>query len=217
MNKILFLVFISFLSLSCNEEIKLQEGDILFQDLDCGDLCEAIETVTQGVNGRNFSHCGMVVRVNDSLKVIEAIGNKVQVNSIDTFLARSGDSESLKNTVVGRLKPNYSTLIYEATSYAVKRIGEPYDNEFILNNGSWYCSELVYDAFKQANNNKDFFELSPMTYKDPKTGAFFPAWINYYEDLQKPIPEGQLGLNPGSISRSNHIEIIDIKHIPWQQ
>ena len=47
-------------------------------------------------------------------------------------------------------------------------------------------------------------------FKDPQTDAFFPAWVEYYEELGQKIPEGELGLNPGSISRSDKIEILDI-------
>ena len=209
----LLLILGSF-TFSCNHQNQtLQEGDLLFQDLDCGDLCDAIETVTEGVNGKDFSHCGMVIKINDSLKVIEAIGEHVKVNSIATFLARSGDSETLKNTTVARVKPSYTSLISKASAYALQQIDEPYDHEFLLDNGSWYCSELLYEAFKDANNNKDFFELAPMTYKDPKTKSFFPAWVEYYKALNKDIPEGKPGLNPGSISRSDKIEIIDINQI----
>ncbi|WP_299521613.1 YiiX/YebB-like N1pC/P60 family cysteine hydrolase [Winogradskyella sp.] len=208
------LVIIGCLFLSCNQKNQtLQEGDLLFQDLDCGDLCDAIETVTIGVNGKDFSHCGMVIKINDTLKVIEAIGEQVQVNTITTFLARSGDTEVLKNTTVARVKPKYKGLIPKATSYAIKQTGQPYDHEFILDNGSWYCSELLYEAFKQANNQEDFFELAPMTYKDPRTKSFFPAWVSYYNNLNKDIPEGKLGLNPGSISRSNNIDILHIENI----
>ena len=208
------LLVIGSLVFNCNNQNQsLQEGDLLFQDLDCGDLCDAIETVTEGVNGKDFSHCGMVIKINDSLKVIEAIGEQVQVNSIATFLARSGDSETLQNTTVARVKSGYASLISKATVYAIQQIGEPYDHEFILDNGSWYCSELLYEAFKDANNDKDFFELAPMTYKDPKTKSFFPAWVEYYKILNKDIPEGKPGLNPGSISRSDKIEIIDINQI----
>ncbi len=56
----------------------LQEGDLLFQNLNCGELCDAIEAVTEGVNGKDFSHCAMVVKINDSLKVVEAIGDKAK-------------------------------------------------------------------------------------------------------------------------------------------
>lgn len=188
----------------------LQEGDLLFQDLNCGELCDAIETVTEGVNGKDFSHCAMVVKINDTLKVVEAIGDKVQVNSIKNFFARSGDTASIQNITVGRVLEKYQPLIAKAALSAKAHIGEPYDDVFLMNNNSWYCSELLYDAFKEANDSKDFFELNPMTFKDPKTKTFFPAWVDYYQQLNQDIPEGKPGINPGLISRSNKIEIVPI-------
>ena len=47
-----------------------------------------------------------------------------------------------------------------------------------------------------------------MTFKSPVTKQFFPAWEDYYNELQKPIPEGKPGINPGVISRSDKIIII---------
>jgi hypothetical protein len=198
---------------SCNNSHhseQLQEGDLLFQNLNCGDLCNAIEAVTEGVNGKDFSHCAMVVNVNDTLKVIEAIGYKVHVNSIKKFFARSGDTTVIQNITVGRVKHQFDNLIPNAISNAKQLIGQTYDDEFLLGNGKWYCSELIYETFKQANNQNDFFELEPMTFIDPKTKTFFPTWVNYYKELKTEIPEGKLGINPGLISRSNKIQIIKI-------
>jgi hypothetical protein len=193
------------------EKIKLKEGDILFQDLNCGELCDAIESVTQGYNNRDFSHCALIIKENGETKVIEAIGNKVQLNNLKDFLARSGDSTELKNISIGRIKRNYKSIIPEAVGFAKKQIGQPYDDEFILANGSWYCSELIYESFKKANKDKEIFELNPMTFKNPETKEFFPAWILYYATLQKDIPEGKAGINPGLISRSPNIRIITLK------
>jgi len=81
----------------------LQEGDLLFQDLNCGELCDAMEAVTEGVNGKDFSHCAMVVKINDSLQVVVAIGDQVQVNTLKDFFARSGDTASIQNISVGRV------------------------------------------------------------------------------------------------------------------
>ncbi len=201
---------------SCNHSLhseKLQEGDLLFQNLNCGDLCNAIEAVTEGVNGKDFSHCAMVVKINDTLKVIEAIGYKVQVNSVKKFFARSGDTTVIQNITVGRVKHQFEDLIPNEISNARQLIGQPYDDEFILSNGKWYCSELIYESFKQANNQNDFFELEPMTFIDLKTKTFFPAWVNYYKALKTEIPEGKPGINPGLISRSNKIQIIKINSI----
>jgi hypothetical protein len=187
---------------------KLNEGDILFQNLNCGPLCDAIEAVTKGVGNKSFSHCAMVVNVNDTLKVIEAIGGAVQINSIKNFFIRSGDTSVVKNITVGRLKLKYKKLILSAVSFTKNQVGKPYDDEFILNNGAWYCSELVYEAFKVANNNISFFSLQPMTFKQPYSKNYFPAWVDYYKQLQKPIPEGKLGCNPGLLSRSTKISIV---------
>ena len=195
------------------ESLELQEGDLLFQDLDCGPLCEAIEAVTEGVDGKDFSHCAMVVRVNDNLMAVEAIGNAVQLTSLEAFFARSKDTRSIERITVARLKKEYRNLVPAASSYALEQIGQPYDHKFLLDNGAWYCSELLYEAFKSASGDNDFFELSPMTYKDPDSDAFFPAWIDYYQKLKAEIPEGKPGLNPGSISRSDKIEIIELDKI----
>ncbi len=189
----------------------LQEGDLLFQDLNCGELCDAIEAVTQGVDGRDFSHCALVVKINDTLKAVEAIGDKVQVNSIKNFFARSGDTASIQNITVGRVLEKYQPIVAKAALKAKAHIGEPYDDVFLMNNNSWYCSELLFDAFKEANDTKDFFELNPMTFKDPKTKTFFPAWVDYYKQLNQDIPEGKPGINPGLISRSDKIQIIPIQ------
>ena len=62
------------------QHFKLQEGDLLFQDLDSSPLCDAIELVTPGYNGANFSHIGLVVLENDTLKVLEAIPPKVMIH-----------------------------------------------------------------------------------------------------------------------------------------
>ena len=42
------------------EEFAFKSGYLLFQDLDCGELCDAIKWVTKGVNGKEFSHLGLV-------------------------------------------------------------------------------------------------------------------------------------------------------------
>jgi hypothetical protein len=101
----------------------LQEGDLLFQDLNCGELCDAIEAVTEGVNRKDFSHCAMVVKINDSLKVVEAIGDQVQVNTLRDFFARSGDTASIQNITVGRVLEKYQPVVTKAAMKVKAYIG----------------------------------------------------------------------------------------------
>lgn len=181
----------------------LKDGDLIFQDMDCGSLCDAIEAVTEGYNGNDFSHMGMVYHRNDTIYIMEAAGQAVRLSTLNDFSKNTN-----KPMYIGRLKKEYRKLIKGATTFALQQLGTPYDDEYVYNNGKYYCSELIYDAFLFANGGKPFFRLYPMTYKQPGTDAFFPAWVEYYKAIDKEIPEGKPGCNPGGISTSDKIAII---------
>ncbi len=187
----------------------LQIGDLLFQDSDCGPFCDAIEKVTHGINGAKFSHVGLVVKdPSNRLQILEAIGRGVVLTPIDSFLMRSADAQQQPKVIVGRLKEEYQHLLNPAVQAAISYLGQPYDPIFDLNNEAYYCSEMLYFAFKTANNNQPVFQLRPMTFKDPDTGETFPAWLEHFQSLQKFIPENKPGLNPGSMSRSLYLDIV---------
>ena len=189
-------------SLAAQPEYDFRAGDLLFQDLDCGPLCDAIEAVTEGADGKDFSHVGMVVNTGDSLAVIEAIGKKVSLHGISEFFARS------PKVAIGRPKEKWQTLIPLAMVHAQSMIGLAYDDAFLPDNGKLYCSELVALAWQAANGGEPFFKTPLMTFKDPNTGAFFPAWTSYFKKLEMEIPEGVPGCNPGGLSRDDKIKII---------
>lgn len=190
-------------------------GDLLFQDLDCGPLCDAIETVTQGVNGAQFSHIGIVSRVDGNrVWVIEAVSEGVVETPLRSFLRRSKDQSGNPKVLVGRLEPATSTLIPGAIAAARNYLGRPYDSVYTIGPDTFYCSELIYQAFMEANQGQPVFELAPMTFMDPATSRPFPAWAGYYGELKTPIPEGQPGLNPGGISRSPRVRIVHAYGIP---
>lgn len=201
--KKLFYIVLLFPLLGFAQKVKLQDGDLIFQDMDCGPLCDAIEAVTDGYKGNDFSHMGMVYHRNDTIYIIEAAGNAVRLNTLDKF-----SLNTKKPMYIGRLKKQHRNLIQPAIAFSLKQLGVPYDDEYVYDNGAYYCSELIYDAFMFANGGKPFFKLYPMTYKQPGTNDFFPAWVDYYKAINKPIPEGKPGCNPGDMSTSDKIEII---------
>jgi len=183
--------------------LQLRSGDLIFQDLDCGPMCDAIEEVTTGYKGNRFSHVGLVHETDSALMVIEAVGGGVRQIPLDSFMHRTAHT-----MYVGRVKKPYRHLIPEAMAFALRQLGKPYDDAFIYGNDKYYCSELIYDAFKAANQDKDFFTLEPMTFKQPGAAAFYPVWINYYRELGTEIPEGKPGCNPGGLSRSPRLDIV---------
>ena len=184
----------------------LKPGDVLFQDLDCGPLCDAIESVTQGYQGAKFSHVALVSEVSSSgsVTIVEAIGGKVKETLLRDFLPRSLDAEGKPKVMVGRLKDE--SVAEKAVEEIKQFVGKAYDDVFDISNDSYYCSELLYFSCK--SEGEPVFRLDPMTFKKPGTFSFDPAWEEYYLDLNVSIPEGQPGLNPGGISRSGALEIL---------
>ena len=208
MKKYFYLLFT--ILISCTKNFKLQEGDLLFQDLDSSPLCDAIELVTPGYNGANFSHIGLVVLDNDTLKVLEAIPPKVMITNLDDFINRSFDKNGNPKVIVGRLKKEFTNSISNAVSYSKSKLDIAYDEVFLINNETYYCSELIYEAFL----NDSIFELKPMTFLHPKTKDTLKVWKEYYSDLNTNIPEGNPGINPGIMSLSNKIEMVHFYGIP---
>ncbi|MGF1638548.1 MAG: YiiX/YebB-like N1pC/P60 family cysteine hydrolase [Cyclobacteriaceae bacterium] len=204
------LVIVSMALLSCfpKPDFKWQEGDILFQDGDCGEFCEAIRKVTQGYRGRDFTHNGLLMQENGAWYVIEAISIGVTKTPLDDFLYRHKDDQGQPQVVVGRLKPEFQHLIPDAILEAKSLLGKPYDFGFDFENEAYYCSELIHFAFKKANENDNLFEPAPMTFHDPETGELFHIWKDYFDKHELSVPEGKPGLNPGGMSQAPVLEIV---------
>ena len=204
------------------EKFTLQLGDLLFQDLDSSPLCEAIELVTPGYKNANFSHIGIVTELGDpfcinpsyifenDIRILEAIPNKVKTTRLDSFINRSFDEHKRPKVIVGRLKTEYQYTIQDAISFLKKKIGKEYDNAFIINNNSYYCSELIYEAFLKDS----IFVLEPMTFLHPESKDTIETWKKHYSKIGIQIPQNQMGINPGIMSLSDKIDIVHTYGFP---
>ena len=189
---------------------QLQPGDILFQDLDCGAACDAIEKVTVGANGMDFSHCGIVVVMDGEYKVVEAYGN-VRATPVADFVSRIKDVNGKPKILAGR--PDNKSLAAASADIAQQFIGKGYDDAFDLTNDSYYCSELVYECYRKGNGNKPYFMLNLMTFKEPGTDEIMPFWKEYYKKLNKSVPEGEPGINPGAMSRNKNLTLFTLPDV----
>ena len=175
----------------------LKTGDLIFQDLDCGELCDAIENVTKiqfHVDGPSLSHVGMIFKKNDQTFVIEAYGSRVVMTPIQEVLGRPQNSPSkiihLKD--VRGLSKHFSLRLAKA---AQRYVGRFYDDHFDISDETYYCSELIYKIFQDANNGKEFFHLLPMMFGAPNSQER-DVWKKYFGDLKTTIPEGRPGISP---------------------
>jgi len=224
-SKLIMLLAISLLAGGCSvfqggRSFVPREGDLLFQDMDGGPLCDAIERVTTGYLGAKFTHVGIVAKGDGgNFVVVEARSDGVVVTPLSVFLSRSSDSRQRPKVVVGRLSRRYRHLIPGAIKEAFALKGRAYDKAFVIDNEAYYCSELIYEIFLRANANNPVFILQPMTFNDPDTGSVFPAWQEYFSQLGVAIPEDKPGINPGGISRSPVLSIIHAYGIPdgWDE
>jgi hypothetical protein len=195
------------------QSVMWQEGDILFQDGDCGDFCEAIRKVTIGHEGMDFSHNGLLYKEDGKWLVVEAISKGVSITPLEDFLQRYLDTQGNPKVMVGKIKSPYRSLIPVAVQEALKYVGKPYDVGFDMENDAYYCSELIHFAFKVANAGEDVFIPQPMTYIDPDTGQIFGIWQAYFDKLGIPVPQGEPGLNPGGMSRSEVLHLYGIEEM----
>lgn len=178
----------------------LQSGDLVFLDLDCGDLCNAMASVTEeqfGVSGPALSHVAIIERSATGLSVLEAWpGTGVARTPLAQVLARKqrGPARYL------RLRGELRSAGEAATRAAAARIGTPYDEDFLPDNGKLYCSELVQEAYHDAfaangSGTPSPLHTSPMAFGAPGSAAR-AVWIHYYGERHIPVPDGVAGISP---------------------
>jgi hypothetical protein len=188
---------------------QLKSGDLLFLDLDCGPMCDAIEQVTPAWKGMHFSHVGILVAKGDSQFVLEALPPAVKLTPLSRFARYT-----TKPMAAGRWTSPLDTLVPRAIGMGMALIGAPYDSEFRMDNGKWYCSELVFEIFKSANNGVPLFSTAPMTYCLPGQKELHPVWKAHFSKLQVSVPEGEPGCNPGSLALSPSLHMLGVVIFP---
>ena len=159
---------------------------------------------------KNYSHVGIATQKNGQWFVLEAIP-KVGVcqTPIKKFLNRNKNKYNKSQTIVARLHSYYQPYIKNAIEYGIKRINKPYDEIFLWDDDSYYCSELIYKMFSAQDLPKDSipFLTHSMTFND-STGKPLPSWEAYYEKRNRRIPEGMEGTNPNLMASSPYIKFI---------
>lgn len=187
----------------------IETGDFIFSVVGRDD--NAISAVTQGYRGARVNHMGIAVRTHHGDFVLEAFHPEVRLTNTEVFSRRSVGNAGQPRLMFGRLKSNYRSHIAPAIQYGIAQRNIPYDQLYLTDETSLYCSELVVDMFKHANGGQPFFKEGPMSFRDTKSGQVHQTWIDYYAYFGMPVPEGEPGSNPGDISLDERLSIYRVE------
>lgn len=141
----------------------------LMQDVQVGDLVFVKGTgVVATATRSEWTHVAMCVEQGPPPKFVEAVGmtggagSRGGVRESDFFQFVS-DSDLLTTGKAGKfsiVRPSTDPReIAAAVRFAREQVGKPYDFAFRDNNGKYYCSELVYDAY----NHNPYMPTCPET------------------------------------------------------
>lgn len=176
-----------------------KEGDLLFCVAEGSDFSNAITNVTAYNDSLQFDHVAMVVYENNCPFVIEASSKKgVSISSLNDFLTTATHVNGKIGVVVKRIAIDFSAIA--AAEKARNFMGEPYDWSFLPDNGKMYCSELIYECYRN-DDNTPLFTSKPMTFKDAN-GNIPQFWIDLFQSHDETIPEGIQGTNPNDMAKS---------------
>lgn len=175
-------------------------GDLIFETASDADMHQAIVQATVRAGEAPITHVGIVYvdSVGDAY-VIEATGERgVALTPLQAFC------DSAQGVVVKRLA--VEVPIDKAIGRALEYLGRPYDWWYLPDNEAIYCSELVQKCFLYADGTP-VFESKPMNFRDSQ-GRMPQFWIDLYERLGQPVPEGVPGTNPADMARSPILALI---------
>lgn len=117
-----------------NRTYKPQEGDVIFH-MSKSSQSEMIQKGTCSI----YSHCGIIVMRKGVPYVLEA-ENGVELTELKKWISR------------GQWHHHYRIMRpwKDVSSKKIKyKTGAKYDKDFLLDNGKYYCSELVWDIYKK--------------------------------------------------------------------
>ncbi len=120
---------------------QIESGDLVFQDLDCGERCALIRSVTDS----KYSHVGIVVENGGERMVWEALGPVGPVPLTDWVRRGIGGRVAVYRPIRALQRH------HGAVELAMQRMaGRPYDGFYGWDDDTIYCSELVAKAYEQA-------------------------------------------------------------------
>ena len=189
------LIFIAILIYGSSNACILKRGDLLFVVEEESAFSEAIASATGDSLNITYIHVAIFDNENRIIEATPKCG--VRAISLDKFLSSAPEINGFPGVVVMRITEKFP--VDKVIENAESHIGEAYDWHFMPDNGEMYCSELVFESYKDELGNH-MFGNHPMNFRN-QDGTMPDFWISLYKKLGEPIPEGEPGTNPNDMSK----------------
>ena len=202
---------------ACTPKVeKLQTGDLIFvgipadYSLDASSMDSAIAEATGSDTGLNLIHTAIAeVDAEGRVWIIDAtIKHGIDRHPLDTFLRdftlKDGSYPVFE---IKRLKDDRQAAAY--VENAKKYLGLPYDQAFLPDNDALYCTELVYESYRNPEG-QPLFQAAPMNFKNAE-GEFPLYWEQLFALLGQPIPQAIPGTTPQARSAEAILRPVDVK------
>ncbi len=137
----LFFLLISF-NLYAGSSCPLQDGDLVFIKSQ-SEQSKLLKLTT----GSEWTHVGLAFKNENGWEIIEAVG-PVKWTSLYSFVRRSKDLAFNVRRVNNDFDPE------KLKEYTVDKLGRDYDLIFSWDQERWYCTELVWKAFKKVSGDE---------------------------------------------------------------
>ncbi|KPN83465.1 YiiX/YebB-like N1pC/P60 family cysteine hydrolase [Apilactobacillus kunkeei] len=146
----------------------------------------------------NYSHVALVYVNDEEAFVIHAIPNRGVVKQrMSQFL----DDRNDQNIDLYRVTKDIDRD--EVIGRAKAMLGKPYNNLFLNQHASFYCSQLVTHAYEK----EGVFELTPLRFGQGK--QIDEEWVNYYQEYEMTVPTDEMGSSPNSLVESKMIKLVE--------
>lgn len=207
MRRFIFYIGITCGMIACGpHRPELHSGDLLFQVGAQSAMSGAITAATGDNKPLDFTHVGIAIIRGGADSVLEATTEGgVRMSSLEDFLRGSAtDSEGHPRVAAMRLRDTAGLAASIRRAEALR--GLPYDYAFGPDNGKYYCSELVWECYRTPEGARRF-PARPMNFRAPD-GTMPRFWVELFERLGEPIPEGVPGTNPNDMARDPQLQAV---------
>ncbi|CAE6697477.1 YiiX/YebB-like N1pC/P60 family cysteine hydrolase [Xanthomonas arboricola pv. corylina] len=174
--------------------VQLQDGDLLFVTAARTGLSGAIDDATARQDAPSFDHVALLAHDATGQVLLHADEQGSRQQPLQAFVEEANAKH--RQIHVYRLTEEQRNAIPGAIAQARHMLGKPYNQTYVQDDNSYYCSDFIERAFRA----RHVFALQPMNFKNLQTGKISQYWTDFYRSKGMDVPQGLPGTNPNDMA-----------------